>query len=327
MANGLCLRNAAIKLGRRPDFNGSLPAGLRHFPLTHMKRLRLSLAVSAGAVALFLSGCASSPPAVGTGPSFKGPVGLQLYSLRAQFTKSVPDAIELTRSFGIHDVELASTYNMPPEKFRGLLVAAGLNPVSAHFSYDRYRTNAEGVAQEAKALGLKFAGVAWIPHQGALDEAETRDAAVTFNKAGAILAAHGIQFFYHTHGYEFEPFGTGTLMDLLMKETDPRLVAFQMDTTWVFFPGQDPAAWLLKYPGRWQLMHLKDLAKGVATGSMSGTTDPNNDVVLGTGQLDWPSILKAAQKIGVKYYFIEDESAAAPQQIPQSLRFLEQVRF
>lgn len=292
-----------------------------------MKHFRLSFAASAGAVALLLSGCSSYPPAVGTGSSFKGPVGLQLYSLRAHFTKSVPQAIEMTKALGIHDVELAGTYSLEPQKLRGMLVAAGLNPVSGHFSYERFRDNPESVAQEAKTLGLKFAGVAWIPHKDAFDEAECRDAANTFNKAGAILAAHGIQFFYHCHGYEFEPYENGTLMDLLMKETDPRLVAFEMDTTWVFFPGQDPAAWLQKYPSRWQLMHLKDLKKGVATGSMSGSTDPNNDVVLGTGQLNWPAILKAAKKAGVKYYFIEDEAATAAEQIPQSLRYLEQVRF
>ncbi|MBL9175387.1 MAG: sugar phosphate isomerase/epimerase [Verrucomicrobiales bacterium] len=273
------------------------------------------------------SGCASSKPSVGTGSSFRGPVGLQLYSLRGQFTKSVPLGIEMTKNFGIQDVELAGTYNLTPEKFRGMLTDAGLNPVSAHFSYERYRDNPEGVAQEAHALGLKFAGVAWIPHQGAFDEAECRDAAKTFNKAGAVLAAHGIQFFYHCHGYEFEPSAQGTLMDLLIQETDPKLVAFEMDTTWVFFPGQDPAAWLLKYPKRWQLMHLKDLKKGVATGALTGSTDPNNDVALGLGQLNWPAILRAARKVGVKYYFIEDESAAAPEQIPQTLRYLEQVQF
>ncbi|MBN8248291.1 MAG: hypothetical protein J0L84_12725 [Verrucomicrobia bacterium] len=154
-----------------------------------MKRLPVLLTVAA----LLLAGCATSTPAVGTGPSFKGPVGLQLYSLRAQFTKSVPQAIELARSYGIRDVELAGTYNLKPEQFRGMLVAAGLNPVSGHFSYERYKNDPESVAQEAKALGLKYAGVAWIPHEGAFDEAECRDAAVTFNKAGAVLAAHGLE--------------------------------------------------------------------------------------------------------------------------------------
>ena len=75
------------------------------------------------------------------------------------------------------------------------------------------------------------------------------------------------------------------------------------------------------------MMHVKDMKKGVPTGILTGKSDVNNDVVLGTGQMNWPAILKAAQKAGVKYYFIEDESAQAVEQIPQSLRYLEKVRW
>jgi sugar phosphate isomerase/epimerase len=100
-----------------------------------------------------------------------------------------------------------------------------------------------------------------------------------------------------------------------------------MDILWITFPGEDAAEWLNKYPGRWVSLHMKDLKKGVKTGSHVGGTDPNNDVVLGTGQMNWPKILAAAKKSGVKYYFIEDESADAANQIPQSLKFLEQVKF
>ena len=72
-------------------------------------------------------------------------------------------------------------------------------------------------------------------------------------------------------------------------------------------------------------MHLKDLKHGVATGNLTGKTDVENDVTLGTGQMDWPAILKTAQKVGVKYYFIEDESSRSENQIPDSLKFLSQV--
>ena len=280
----------------------------------------LLILVSAAAL---LAGCASTP--VGTGKSFKGPVGLQLYSLRAQFTKNVLQGIEITKGFGLREVELAGTYNQKPELFRETLRAAGLNPVSAHFAYERYRDDPEGVAEDAKKLGLKYAGLAWIPHQDPFDEQTTREAAAVFNHAGAVLAKAGIRFFYHVHGYEFQPYGKGTLLDLLFQETNPDFVTFQMDTTWIFFPGQDPVAWLRKYPRRWELMHLKDLKQGVARGELTGHTDPNNDVALGTGQLNWPDILKAAKKAGVKYYFIEDEAAASPEQIPQTLRYLEKV--
>jgi sugar phosphate isomerase/epimerase len=100
-----------------------------------------------------------------------------------------------------------------------------------------------------------------------------------------------------------------------------------MDVFWVVHPGQDPVKLLEKYKGRWELMHLKDMRKGVKTGELTGKTDVTNDVVLGTGQMDWPAILKAAKKAGVKWYFIEDESPTAAEQIPQSLAFLETVKF
>ena len=100
-----------------------------------------------------------------------------------------------------------------------------------------------------------------------------------------------------------------------------------MDIFWVEFPGQDPVKWLEKYGKRWELVHLKDMKKGIQTGEPSGRTDVSNDVALGTGQLDMPAILRAAKKAGVKWYFIEDESPWSETQIPLSLRYLEQVRF
>jgi len=264
---------------------------------------------------------------VGVGPSFKGPVGLQLYSLRAEFTRNVPTTLDKVKSYGIRDVELASTYNLTPGKFKEMLDERGFNPVSIHFPYERYAADPEALARDAKTLGVRYAGCAWIPHQGAFDEAECRAAAEVFNKAGAAMAKQGIRFFYHAHGFEFEPHGDGTLLDLLMKETTPNLVSFQMDVLWIVYPGQDPVKLLEKYKGRWELMHLKDLKKGVATGSLSGNTDVSNNVVLGAGQMDWPAILAASKKAGIKHYFIEDESPIAAEQIPQSLKYLEQVKF
>ena len=258
---------------------------------------------------------------------FDEPIGLQLYSLRADFTKNVPASLEKVRSFGIRDVELAGTYNLSPEKFKQMLDANGLKPISGHFPFARYKVDPEGVAKDAKALGLEYAGCAWIDHTGEFNEASTREAVAVFNKAGEVLAKHGIKFFYHCHGFEFRPHGDGTFMDMLMKECNPKFVRFQMDVFWVVFPGQDPVKWLEKYPGRWELMHVKDMKKGLKTGEFTGKTDVSNDVTVGTGQMNWPAILKAAKKSGVKHYFIEDESAAAAAQIPLSLRYLEQVRW
>jgi sugar phosphate isomerase/epimerase len=264
----------------------------------------------------------------GTGPSFKGPVGLQLYSLRAQFAANGPVAtLDTVKGFGVKYAELAGTYNLAPEPFLKLLADRGIKAVSAHFPYKRWKEEPEAVAREAKALRLEFAGCAWADHKAPLDAPQVREIAAVFNKAGAALAKEGIQFFYHPHGFEFQPHAGGTLLDLLMKETDPKLVAFQMDVLWVVFPGHDPVKLLNQYPNRWKLIHLKDLKKGVATGSLAGKTDVANNVVLGTGQMNWPAILAAAKKIGVKYYFIEDESPSAPEQIPQTMKYLSAVKF
>ena len=257
--------------------------------------------------------------------SFKADPGLQLYSLRDDFKKDVPGTLKKVQGFGIRLVELAGTYELPPAKFKELLTAHGLQPVSAHFSYERFRDDPEGVAREAKTLGVQYAGCAWITHTDTFDEKECRDAIEVFNRAGAVLAKHGLKFFYHTHGYEFQPHGQGTLFDLLMAETKPEHVSYEMDVFWVVHPGQDPVKLLGKYGKRFELMHVKDMKKGVKIGDLSGKSDVSNDVTLGTGQMNWPAILQAAEKAGVKYYFIEDESPTSVQQIPQSLKFLKQV--
>lgn len=110
----------------------------------------------------------------------------------------------------------------------------------------------------------------------------------------------------------------------MVAQTDPKYVNFEMDILWVFHPGQDPAKLLNKYGKRFKLMHMKDLRKGV-TGDFSGQTPVENDVALGTGQLDLPAILKAALKAGVEHYYIEDESPSVSSQVPQSITYLKNL--
>lgn len=263
----------------------------------------------------------------GTGPSFKGPLGLQLYSLRDQFAKDVPGTLDKVRDFGFKNVELAGTYGLTPEKFTTELDARGLKAVSGHFPYERFRDDVDGIAREAKALGMQYVGCAWIAHREAFDEKACREAIRVFNNAGEALAKQGVKFFYHTHGYEFQPYGTGTLFDLLLAETKPKFVTYEMDIFWVVHGGQDPAKLLDRYRSRFALVHLKDMKDGTPIGLLTGHTDMSNDVALGQGRIDYRRALRAAEKAGVKWYFIEDESPTSEQQIPQSLRYLEQVKW
>ena len=274
----------------------------------------------------FVLVCVTQHPSASVQPGFKGPVGLQLYSLREQFKQDVGKTLDQVRAFGITNVELAGTYGVPPEKFKEQLDARHIKAISSHFSYEQCRDDIEGVAREAKLLGVEYAGCAWIPHTDPFDEKTCREAAAVFNRAGAALAKHGIKFFYHTHGYEFLPYRDGTLFDLLMAETNPEYVHIEMDVYWIVHPGQDPVKLLEKYGNRFVLMHVKDMKRGTP-GGFTGHSDVTNNVAVGQGIIDWPRVLRAATKAGVKWYFIEDESPASVEQIPQSLRYLETLKF
>jgi sugar phosphate isomerase/epimerase len=290
-----------------------------HFPLT------LLTAISCAFLAALIPSAIGAP--VGTGPSFKGPLGLQLYSLRDQFAKDVPGTLDKVRDMGFKEVELAGTYGLSPEDFKKELDARGLKAVSGHFPYDRFRNDLVGIIREAKVFGFQYVGCAWIPHKDPFDEKTCRQAIDVFNIAGDALAKQGMKFFSHTHGYEFQPYGDGTLFDLMMTETRPDLVNFEMDIFWIVHAGQDPVKLLNKYGSRFQLTHLKGMKDSTPTGLLTGHSDVTNDVPLGQGKIDLVPILRAAEKAGVKWNFIEDESPTAEQQIPQSLHYLERVQW
>jgi sugar phosphate isomerase/epimerase len=257
-------------------------------------------------------------------PISKATIGLQLYSLRDQMATNVPGTLDEIRSWGITNVELAGTYSLTPEQFKAQLAARGLNAFSGHFPYDRLRDDPEGVARDAKILGLQYVGCAWIPHDDSkpFDEKTCREAIAVFNRAGEVLAGQGLKFFYHAHGYEFQPYLDGTLLDLLMSATDPKFVNFQMDVFWIVHPGQDPVKLLGRYGPRWQLMHLKGMRDSTPTGLLTGHSAVTNDVAVGAGKIDYVPVLQAAKGAGVKWYVIEDESPSSEQQIPQSFQYL-----
>jgi sugar phosphate isomerase/epimerase len=259
---------------------------------------------------------------------FYSKVGLQLYSLRKEFPRDgVKPTLDMVKSWGIKYVEVSGTYGLTPDQYLAELAKRGMVAIGSHFPYDRLKKDIDGVVADAKALKLAYVGCAWIGHKKPFDEKQCLEAAEVFNHAGEVLAKNGMKFYYHNHGYEFLPCGNGTLFDLLAAKTNPKYVSFQLDVLWTFLPGVDPAKLLEKYPDRFVFLHLKDLRKGVPTGNHTAKTPVTNDVTLGSGQVDWPVLIRTAEKIGIKYYFIEDESPISPEQIPQSLKFLKGLKF
>lgn len=261
---------------------------------------------------------------------FKGPLGLQLYTLRESFKTNVTATLDKVKELGFTEIEGGGDYGLGLDKFNTLLKERGLKMLSAGFGYDSMKKDVAATVRRAQAFGVQFVMCAWIPHRGDFTEADVHRAAADFNAWGAAFKAAGITFTYHPHGYEFRPLTEGgerTHFDLLVAETNPEFVSFEMDVFWVTHPGQDPAKLLAKYPNRWALMHLKDLRRGAATGIHTGQAPQTDDVPLGTGQVNWPAVLKQAAAIGVKHYFVEDESAAPFESVPVSVKYLEGVKF
>lgn len=259
------------------------------------------------------------------GPNFKDALGLQMWSLRAQTKESTTAALDLTKSYGFKTVETAGTGNLTPGQFAAELKSRGLTAVAAHMGYDAVKKDVAAAIREVKTLGAKFLIIPSLPHPSGFGANEARKFAADFNVFGAACKAEGIRFGYHPHGFEFTPTGAarGELaFDVLVRETDPELVCFEMDIFWAFHAGQDPALLFAKYPGRWALAHVKDIRKGAVTGLSTGSAPPTDNVAVGTGQLDWPGILTAAQAAGVEHYFIEDETPTPLQCIPDSLKYL-----
>lgn len=252
--------------------------------------------------------------------------GLVSYTHRTSFEKDVSATLDTIETLGITDMEFSNLFGKTPESLRRLLDERDIKCSSFGTGYDDVIKDTEEVARKAKVLGASFVRVAWIPHEGTFDLDDAKKAVADFNRAGKILKeGHGLTFCYHNHGYEFEPYKKGTLFDYLVQNTDPRYVSFEMDILWTFFPGQDPAKLLDKYGDRFKLMHLKDLRKGVE-GDMTGSTSQENDVSLGTGQIDIPAVLKAAKKADIEHYYIEDESKLKSVQVPKTMAYLKSLK-
>jgi sugar phosphate isomerase/epimerase len=251
-----------------------------------------------------------------------GVLGLELYTVRHLLDKDVPGTLKLVRDWGFEDVEGGNWYGRTAAEFKAFISQYGLRMQSLLSEYDRFRDAPSDVIKEAKDVGAKYVGTAWIPHQGAFTRQHVDQASADFAKWGKALAAEGLQFHYHVHGYEFQPSPDGTLLDTLVKQSPSGDVAFEMDVFWVMRGGGRPVELLTKYPGRFLLMHLKDIAKGTLLGDPTGSAPDETSVPLGKGQVDWPAVLKAAKASGTKMFYIEDEHPRAEEQVPQTLKFL-----
>jgi sugar phosphate isomerase/epimerase len=253
-------------------------------------------------------------------PLYTAPLGVESYTFRKSFPIDVSKTLDTIQMMGFTEIEGAGG-KMPPAEFKKMCKDRGITIPSTGGDYNALLKSPDSLAEVAQTLGAKYLMCAWIPHKSVLTIDDAKKAVTDFNTIGKVMKQHGITFCYHAHGYEFQPYEDGTLLDYIIKNTDPKYVSFEMDILWIQFGGGDPVGLMKKYGNRWKLMHLKDLRKGTKK-DLTGGTSQENDVPLGTGEIDIPNILKEAKKIGIKHYFIEDESAHVNTQVPQSISYL-----
>jgi sugar phosphate isomerase/epimerase len=226
--------------------------------------------------------------------------GLQLYTLRDVIVNNPKETIRQVSTMGYKQIEgydgpQGMFWNMGHIGFKSYITDLGLDMVSSHVNINE---DFEQKCAQAAEIGMKYLICPYIGPQKSMDAWKV----VTdkFNVCGAMCKKHGIRFAYHNHAYSFIPFSGMIPHDYIMTNTDADTVDHEMDIYWVVTGGADPKEYLKKYPGRFRLCHVKDRMKN-AGDERQATCD------LGTGIIDFASILKVARENGMQYYIVEQE--------------------
>lgn len=252
--------------------------------------------------------------------------GVVSYTFRNEFKADMPATFDLVKRLGITDIEMSNLFGQEPAKIRALMDARGIACSSYGAPYNDVLKKTDEVGATAKVLGAKYVRVSLPFSKTPFDKAAATQRAAEMNAMGKQLREkHGLTFVLHNHGMEFVPEGKGTLYDFLHEQTRPEDVSFELDVLWAYLPGADPVALFEKYGARIPLMHVKDVRKGVPR-VWGHKYDSDNDVTLGTGQLDQAAIFAAAKKAGVKHFYLEDESSHSQAQVPLSIAYLQADR-
>ena len=245
-------------------------------------------------------------------------VGLQLYTVRSLMAKDVEGTLATVAGVGYREVEFAGYFNRDPAALRATLDKLKLTSPSCHLGLDAVETGFDATAAAAKTIGHKWVVVASVPGRFFQSVAQLKELAQRFNAIGKRAKDAGLRYGYHNHNVEFKAVEGTIPLELLLSETDPALVDFEMDAYWVTQGGGDPLALINKFPGRFRLLHAKD-ASAAPESAM-------RDV--GAGVIDWKKIFSERKKAGIEHVFVEhDQPADAVASITASYNYLHNLSF
>lgn len=257
-------------------------------------------------------------------------IGLQLYSVRSLLPKDFAGTLQMVAAAGFRNVEAAGFYDHSADEVKQMMSAAGLNCVSAHYPLATLLKTEDDTIEYAKTLGLdyvicsspsvpdpsKFAnapGGTWQAMLHSMTADDWKWNAEQFNRIGKKVKAHGMKFGYHNHTMEFRDVGGTFGLEVLLKETDPSVVTFEMDCAWVVAGSANPVELLSKYPTRFSLLHIKDLKPADPQAPEKRTSTE-----LGHGVINYKPIFAEARKVGIRYAIVEQEDFDMP--IPDALK-------
>ena len=256
------------------------------------------------------------------------PLGLQLYTVRTDLAKDFDGTIKTLRGYGIRDVQANLTQSgKSSADQKKLYDSLGIRWKSIHAGGDALKSGLDATIAEAKGVGITNITCSFplFPDRAAMMAGPTVDDwkhnADAFNKIGEACKKAGLSFAFHNHNVEFRKIGDVVPYDLLIQQTDPALVQFEMDIGWVVAGGADPVAYLTKYPNRYHSLHIKDLKdQGIPNNNMKMIS-----AIIGKGIINWDHVLAAAKKTKVERAFLEIEEPYDPsplEMVKQSYEYL-----
>ena len=238
----------------------------------------------------------------------KHAIGVQLYTLRNEMFKDPKGTLKLVASKGFKEVETfaygkGKWFGLTPAELKAELSANGLTSPSGHtfaagiFLKDGWESDWKQTVDDSKALGQSFIVIPWLEeqHRGSADN--FKKIAEGLNKAGEVAKSAGLQLAYHNHDFEFANLNGVTPLDILIKETDSKLVKFELDLYWAVKAGKNPVDLFAANPGRFPMWHVKDMDK----------TEKKFFTEVGNGVIDFKTIFANAKKSGMKHFFVEQD--------------------